>query len=273
MFWTRLASGVVLIILTAGTLIWGGIPLAAFLWAISLVAFRELTRTLKCAAEGSILNGLECIGVAGITGYYLLMYLSGEPVMLLMSMVAFFWALMLVYVVRFPKYDITQVAAAVFSYLYAPVLLSFVYQTRMCERGIYVVWTLLISSWGCDTFAYLVGVLIGRKKIFPVLSPKKSLEGCVGGVLGSALLGWLYGYFFAGQAFGENHRAWGVALICGVGALMSMAGDLTASAVKRNMQIKDYGVLIPGHGGIMDRFDSMIVTAPMTYFLTIFLLS
>ena len=162
--------------------------------------------------------------------------------------------------------------AAVFSFLYAPVLLSFVYQTRMAPQGIYMVWMILISSWGCDTCAYAVGKLIGRKKIFPVLSPKKSLEGCIGGVLGTALIGWLYGYFFVEKAFPDRRVAWAIAAICGAGAVMSMVGDLAASAIKRNHDIKDYGKLIPGHGGIMDRFDSMIVTAPMTYFLTLLLL-
>ena len=136
-----------------------------------------------------------------------------------------------------------------------------------------MVWMILISSWGCDTFAYVVGKLIGKKKIFPVLSPKKSLEGCVGGVLGAVLLGWLYGYFLVERIFPGESIAWAIALICGVGAVMSMVGDLAASAIKRDHEIKDYGKLIPGHGGIMDRFDSVIVTAPMTYFLTILVLN
>lgn len=111
-----------------------------------------------------------------------------------------------------------------------------------------------------------------KKKIFPVLSPKKSLEGCIGGVLGAALIGGLYGHFFVEAAFPDQTVKWLLALICALGAVMSQVGDLAASAIKRNHNIKDYGTLIPGHGGIMDRFDSMIVTAPMTYFLSILLL-
>jgi len=111
-----------------------------------------------------------------------------------------------------------------------------------------------------------VGVVLGRHKAFPQLSPHKTVEGCVGGVLGCALIGGIYGYF----AF---NNAVILAVICAVGAVMSMVGDLAASAIKRNHDIKDYGNLIPGHGGIMDRFDSMIVTAPMTYFLVLWLLS
>ena len=254
MFWTRLASGIVLLIIAIGSMSYGKAPLAAILCVVSLAAFRELTKALKCAdGKGEkpgahMPNALEWAGILGIAAYYGVLYFAGDDTFLLMCIVGTFLAVMFVYVLAFPKYNANQAMAAVFSFLYAPVLLSFVYQTRMAPQGIYTVWMILISSWGCDTCAYAVGKLIGRKKIFPALSPKKSLEGCIGGVLVA------------------------IALICGAGAVMSMVGDLAASAIKRNHDIKDYGKLIPGHGGIMDRFDSMIVTAPMTYFLTLLML-
>lgn len=106
----------------------------------------------------------------------------------------------------------------------------------------------------------------------PVLSPKKSIEGAVGGVVGAALLGLIYA-LAAGKFFPEfDHSPAVYALICAVGALISMVGDLAASGIKRNHNIKDYGKLIPGHGGILDRFDSVIFTAPVIYFLAIALL-
>lgn len=266
MFWTRLASGIVLMLVALTTMSLGGWPLALISWAVSLIAYKELTNALKCS------GGLEVLGYAGITGYYLLLYFSGSHTWLFMCIVGVLLAFLFAYVITFPKYHTNQVLAAMFAFFYGPVLLSFVYQTRMAVQGIYMVWMILISSWGCDTCAYVVGKLIGRKKIFPVLSPKKSLEGCIGGVLGTALLGWLYGFFFVEKALGDRKIAWVISVICSVGAVMSMVGDLAASGIKRNADIKDYGKLIPGHGGIMDRFDSMIVTAPMTYFLTILLL-
>ena len=123
-------------------------------------------------------------------------------------------------------------------------------------------WLIFLCSWGCDTCAYCVGMLIGKHKMAPVLSPKKSVEGAVGGVAGAVLLGVIY----AAATKGPMAE---YALICGVGALISMVGDLAASAIKRNMGIKDYGKLIPGHGGILDRFDSVIFTAPVIYYLTL----
>lgn len=272
MFWTRLASGIVLVIIALGALSYGGIPLALILWLISLAALRELTRALKCATDPKRLSLQEILGMAGVTAYYSVLYFSGDHTLLFMCIVGFFMLEMLLYVVAFPKFRAEQVTAVVFAFLYAPVMLSFVYLTRASTQGIYMVWMILISSWGCDTCAYVVGMLIGKKKIFPLLSPKKSLEGCIGGVLGAALIGWLYGHFFVESAIPDQAVSGLIAVICGVGAIMSMVGDLAASAIKRNNDIKDYGKLIPGHGGIMDRFDSMIVTAPMTYFLTILLL-
>ena len=118
-----------------------------------------------------------------------------------------------------------------------------------------------ICSWGCDTCAYCVGMLIGKHKMAPVLSPKKSIEGAVGGVVGAALLGVAYAAVLHNDMIAY-------AIICAVGALISMVGDLAASAIKRNQGIKDYGKLIPGHGGILDRFDSVIFTAPIIYFLS-----
>lgn len=271
MFWTRLASGIVLVIIALLTMSLGGLPLCAVLLLISLAAYRELTKALGCATDDKRPNALEILGIFGVVAYYGAIYFSDAEILLLMCVAAVFMAQMFAYVIAFPKFQANQVSAAFFSFMYAPVMLSFVYLTREFPQGLYIVWMILISAWGCDTCAYVVGKLIGKKKIFPVLSPHKSLEGCIGGVAGAALIGALYGYFFVEQMFPQQQVAWLVAFICGAGAVMSMVGDLAASAIKRNNNIKDYGKLIPGHGGIMDRFDSMIVTAPMIYFLTILL--
>ena len=273
MFWTRLLSGIILVILAFLTMSLGGIPLILILSFISLIAYRELTKALKCSTDEKKLNALEVVGFIGICAHYVAVYFSNELNYLLMCIVGVFMAEMFIYVVTFPRFNASQVLAAFFSYMYAPVMLSFVYLTRACPEGFYMVWMILISSWGCDTCAYAVGMLLGKKKIFPNLSPKKSLEGCIGGVLGTAILGALYGYFVVESIFPDQIVTWSIAFICAVGAVMSMVGDLAASAIKRNHNIKDYGTLIPGHGGIMDRFDSMIVTAPMIYFLTVLMIN
>lgn len=275
MFWTRLGSGIVLLVIAIASMWIGGPVLAIILWLISMVAYKEMSKALGCG-EDKRLNAQEIVGLVGVTLYYATVYIShntGSFVFMLMAVSAVFLGEMFVYVLSFPKVNATQTVASVFSFMYAPFMLSYIYLTRESNLGIYTVWLILISSWGCDTCAYAVGKLIGKKKIFPVLSPHKSLEGCIGGVLGATIIGGIYGHFALTGAFKDNQVVIIIAFICAIGAVMSMVGDLAASAIKRNVNIKDYGKLIPGHGGIMDRFDSTIVTAPMVYFLTVLLLN
>ena len=137
--------------------------------------------------------------------------------------------------------------------------------------GKYLVWLILLSSWGCDTFAYCAGKLFGKHKMTPKLSPKKTVEGAIGGVVGAAVLGFLYGTFFKNNMIQVINPGVISGAACAIAAVISMVGDLAASAIKRNHDIKDYGNLIPGHGGILDRFDSMIFTAPAIYFAIMFM--
>ena len=136
--------------------------------------------------------------------------------------------------------------------------------------GKYIVWLIFLCSWGCDTCAYLVGVMFGKHKMAPVLSPKKSIEGGIGGVVGAALLGFIYASVFVDQLTIEKAKII-FPIVCAVGGIISQIGDLTASGIKRDHDIKDYSQLIPGHGGILDRFDSVIITAPIIFYLVEFL--
>ena len=174
---------------------------------------------------------------------------------------------MFIYVFAYPKYEAKHIMSAFFGMFYVGVMLSYIYQIRTLENGLYLAFLIFICSWGCDTCAYCVGKLIGKHKMSPVLSPKKSVEGAVGGVLGTALLTVIYALVFKEQMGMELNGIIILAVISAVAALISMVGDLCASAIKRNYNIKDYGKLIPGHGGIMDRFDSMMITAPIIYYL------
>lgn len=261
MFKTRLLSGIVLVIVLVATVGLGGEILFAFLGAISLVGMTELYKIV--GVQGKVLGAA---GYLAALVYYGLLWCRASEYVTMLS-ILFLILLMAVYVFTFPKFRAEQVMTVFFGFFYVAVMLSYVYQTRMLIRGAYVVWLVFLCSWGCDTCAYCVGVLFGKHKMAPVLSPKKSIEGAVGGVAGAALLTALYGMIFK-QAMGITvTEVWLLAGISMAGALISMVGDLTASAIKRNYEIKDYGRLIPGHGGILDRFDSVIFTAPIIYFL------
>ncbi|CDA69752.1 phosphatidate cytidylyltransferase [Clostridium sp. CAG:510] len=284
MFVTRLISGIVLVAIALLAFIFGGEILLGISVFISIAGYLELCRAVGVKEKDKKINALEIVGIIGILAYYAVLYFfpaveegnaamsMGNVLYAVIPVIGVFMLSMLLYVVRFPKYRSEQIMANVFNFLYAPVMLSFIYLTREQEAGKYIVWLILISSWGCDTCAYVVGMLIGKKKIFPVLSPKKSLEGCIGGVVGAGLIAALYAIFVVENVFPDKRVTIVITVICMVGAVMSQVGDLAASAIKRNHEIKDYGKLIPGHGGIMDRFDSVIVTAPMIYFLTVLFL-
>ena len=268
MFKTRLLSGIVLVAVALLTIISGGYVLFFTLLGISLIGMQELYKVMKVREDH--FNALEIAGYFGAVIYYVLMSLDFEKYGM-MGVIISFMMFMFVYVFTYPKFKAEQVMPAFFGVVYVAVMLSFIYLTRNLPDGKFLVWLIFLCSWGCDTCAYCVGMLIGKHKMSPVLSPKKSVEGAVGGVVGAALLGAIYAAVVGSHLEAENPVIT-YAIICAVGALISMVGDLAASAIKRNHNIKDYGTLIPGHGGIMDRFDSVIFTAPVIYYLSMFMM-
>lgn len=273
MFKTRLISSIVLVAILAVCLLLGGNVLFFLLLAISLIAYFELTRATKVLNKDCKNNTLEVVGAFGVIFYYVVRYLANTETYIMLTFTVTLVALLVVYVVTFPKYHANQVMAVFFSFFYGSIMLSYIYLTRNLNDGLYLVWLIFISSWVCDTCAYAVGVLIGKHKLAPVLSPKKSIEGCIGGIAGAVLVGFLYSLILKYYNFIELENMWSFPVIAGVGAVISQIGDLAASAIKRNFDIKDYGKLIPGHGGIMDRFDSVIFTAPMIYYLAVLILN
>lgn len=257
MFVTRLISGILLVLAALVTIVSGGYVLFFTLFAVSMIGMGELMRAVKINCKGRPI--LEIAGFLGAAAYYGAL-LAGFERYGMMALIASLVLLMFVYVFTYPRYCAQEIMAVFFSLVYVAVMLSFIYLTRNLTQGQFLVWLIFLCSWGCDTCAYCVGMLIGKHKMAPVLSPKKSIEGAVGGVLGAGLLGGVYGAATQGPVMEYI-------LICALGGLISMVGDLAASAIKRNQEIKDYGKLIPGHGGILDRFDSVIFTAPIIYYL------
>ncbi len=133
--------------------------------------------------------------------------------------------------------------------------------------GIYLLLFAFFASWMTDIFAYFVGSKIGKHKLCPKISPKKSVEGAVGGVVGAIILNVLLlfvfkKFFFEGESILSYITVAGLSVVL---SIVSMFGDLAASTIKRNFGIKDFGKLLPGHGGIMDRFDSALFVMPVLY--------
>lgn len=271
----RIISGTVLAILLLLVIIFGGSVMWAFTLLISVIAYGELTAALGIHEKEKRINAPEIIGIVTILLYYAGILLDAGSEVIQFILVISVIVTLGVYVFTFPRFDWKAIAGNVFALLYAPFMLSFIYLTReRFQNGALLVVLIFVGSWISDTCAYFVGVAIGKHKLAPVLSPKKSIEGSIGGIVGAALIGALYAFILShlGLGYASMREVIIFAILGGVGSVISQIGDLAASAIKRQVDIKDYGTLIPGHGGIMDRFDSVIVTAPLVYFLAGFLL-
>lgn len=139
------------------------------------------------------------------------------------------------------------------------------------EHGMFYALICVFAAWIPDAGAFFAGKLFGKHKLCPEISPKKTVEGLIGGVLSSTLIIQLLGWFFSAVFYGGTRQVNPLSLlIIGFfGAFASVLGDLSFSLIKRSCHIKDFGNVIPGHGGILDRFDSVIFTAPFVYLVTL----
>lgn len=273
---TRIISGLVMVAIGVAVLVCGGYLAGCFLMLISLVAYYELCNACKVLDNGKKINSATAFGYVAIIVYYAMMMwmpADNRDLANMVLLVLIVLAQLAVYVFTFPKYNSNQIMSGVFGLLYAPFMLSFMYKTMTeFDNGKFIVFLVFVASSFSDAFAYFVGVALGKHKLAPKLSPKKSIEGAVGGILGAALVGVIYGLILYKLSIFDTSQIIGLfALIGGIGSIISQIGDLAASAIKRDHDIKDYGNIIPGHGGIMDRFDSIIVTTPIIYYLALVL--
>lgn len=199
---------------------------------------------------GSLMGGLLFAGAAHVDNSLLF----GAALFLT------FMAAVCYLIAVYPAFTFTDLAATVLTPVYAGWLLTHMIMLRQLPHGFNLVLLVLVATWSTDTFAYFVGSSLGRRKLAPVVSPNKSVEGSVGGVIGSVLAALIVG-LTGGQLSVVDCLALGV-IIGTAGQL----GDLLESAFKRMARVKDSGKLIPGHGGMLDRFDSLYFSAPLAYY-------
>lgn len=254
----RIISALVLIPLLIFCVQTGGAALFLFLLVISLFGLFELFRVLEHRNYRLIKKTVYSVTV--IT-YMFLFFLPVDG--LLFHMTPFLLLVATAYAIR-GKLSIEELALSVMAYLYVPISLSYIYFLK--EQGGHYVWIVFILAYATDTFAYFTGVAIGKHKLIPQISPKKTVEGAVGGVIGAVFSCLIFEYYF-GQA---SHYV-RIIILAMIGSVASQLGDLLASFIKREFQVKDYGKLIPGHGGVLDRVDSVLFTAPLTYYGLLFL--
>jgi phosphatidate cytidylyltransferase len=154
------------------------------------------------------------------------------------------------------KVTVKKVSEIIFMGTY---VVFFMYHMMLMNNSKFV-WLVYIIAFGTDTFAYFTGKFFGKNKLYPEVSPNKTVEGAIGGIIGSTIISLIYFNYLS------INKYFYIIIFSVSASVFSMAGDLTASKIKREYKIKDFGNLLPGHGGIMDRFDSVLFVAPTVYY-------
>ncbi len=264
----RVASGVIGAILVIALIF---APVWIFNLAVSLVcliALYELYMSFKQETKWQIvlldyIFAVLMMLTPFITDYG---YQKGIFTFLLVTYLALLFVCAIIWHRKIKFYD---VISSFFMLIYAVLFLCHLMLVRSMENGAVLIFLPFLGAWMPDTFAYFTGKLFGKHKLIPDISPNKTVEGSVGAVLGCMLIFLIYGFVV------ENFTEWNVqyvpllilSVLCGV---FAQFGDLAASLIKRECQKKDFGNLIPGHGGILDRVDSLIFIAPLVYYFVLY---
>lgn len=239
----------------------GGIYLKGFTILLSIAGLYEFYKAVK----------EKKINPISIVGYLLLavFYLLGNNFEYIMYIIVLFTVILLIIPVVNLKYTFIDVAITLIGFLYVGILFSFIPLVNNKPSGEFLVWLIFIGSWVCDTAAYYSGKYLGKRKLCPEVSPKKTIAGSIGGLLGSALGCGVFGIIVSSYVSEvQVIHFFLIGTLCGI---MGQFGDLVASSIKRYVGIKDYSNLIPGHGGILDRFDSILFNAVVVFYYLTFI--
>lgn len=249
-FINRTISGALMLVISFICIYIKGSALIAYSIAIALLCLVELFKTFKL---NDIL--IECTSI--LFSIVVLYFIGTSNINLVLTSFSLYFLVVSIYYLFFNKINIVNLGKLIFSFIYITVPMGVF--LRLGET--YLLWVVFFISWGTDTFAYLFGMIFGKHKLYPSISPKKTVEGSIGGIIGSLLLLILFNIFVLKYNY---------TFIIVSGILLSIVaqiGDLFASKIKREIGIKDFSNIIKGHGGFLDRFDSIIFVTPLVYIL------
>ncbi|MGL6174212.1 MAG: phosphatidate cytidylyltransferase [Cellulosilyticaceae bacterium] len=261
---TRVLTGVVGIPLVILIMILGNPTLKIAALVIALIGVDEY-----CKMLGKKYAPMRVIALGSTAVYFIWMEFFFDNYVIYIATVLII--LLVWMVLKYPKYSIVDVGITLLAPIYVGALLSFILAIRNVQYGSFLVWLVFISAWGSDTCAYFAGRFFGKHKLAPVLSPKKTIEGAIGGAVGAGAMAYIYTYVFTSFQYQIMRESiWIIVAIVFVAAILSQMGDLAASSIKRTIGEKDFGHLFPGHGGVLDRFDSILLVAPVIYIALVY---
>ena len=250
-FTKRTISGIVLVIIIYLVHHFSGMPLFVATLVLSSLMLYELYNGFKQTETSLNLYVLLFWNILIISTLY---FANGRWIIPVILCCVFF---VFIQLIAFSKESLKPAIIQLFLNLYISLFFG---HLVLFNQSIYA-WLIYLLSFGTDTFAYLTGSLIGKHKLIPKVSPGKTVEGAVGGIAGAVLLTYL---FFVIAKIEFDYRFIIIAILA---SIISQIGDLTASQIKRYLGIKDYGKIIPGHGGILDRFDSVLMVTPFLFWM------
>ncbi|GAV23468.1 phosphatidate cytidylyltransferase [Carboxydothermus pertinax] len=229
---------------------YGGLYLKVLTGALALFGFFEINRMF---AQKDIRLFTPLAYILLVFGFAGLMPIESLPYLFLTVTGIYF-------VIKYNKHNILEFFYTYTSLLYV-FLFIFIYEIRETSAGFWLFLYYFLLIWANDTFAYFIGKKYGRRKIAPNLSPNKSIAGALGGFLGALLVSIIYGKYFLPTMYLT------LLPLAFITIFVAQLGDFLESAIKRYAEVKDSGVILPGHGGVLDRFDGVLLSAPVFYYL------
>lgn len=236
-----------------------------FLAIIAFLGIQEYFNAIsKKAKPVKWIGYLSCIGIAFI--HILSERVQAETLqtITILAIPTILLILFLQVILTNMKTNFKDIAYTVFGIIYVIGCIVFLTLIRGLNNGKILIWYAMFAAWGTDIFAYLIGKRFGKHKLCTI-SPKKSVEGSIAGIVGAVILTLIYTYIIS--QFGHSYSYMAVAGITILLSIISQIGDIAASSIKRYVDIKDYSNLIPGHGGMLDRIDSLMFISPFAYVL------
>lgn len=241
-------------------IVWkGGILLYAAVTIISSIGILEFYNSLRN-------KRIYPISWAGLLlSLFLLLGFVFKSDNLLFMMCTLIISIILLNIILFKKtkHTIIDVFSTLYGLMYIPLCLGHIILIDKLNLSV-AIWLVFIIAWATDTSAYFTGYFLGKIKLCPNISPKKTVEGAIGGLIGSFLFCSIFAYIYLIE------YVLSIMLLSILGSVVSQVGDLTASKIKRYVEIKDFGKIMPGHGGVLDRFDSILFIAPTVYYFLVF---
>ncbi len=263
---TRIITGLIYAVFLAALLI-VNVPIVDTLIVviISLIGIYEYNKAFKTAGFNPIswIGYISCFALFSMGG---IIANEDKILCLRIAIPAIIITIFMYLILTNLKYNIVDLMITCFGVILIPFMFSFIKLILMMEHGRTLILYVILGAFASDILAYFVGSKFGKRKLCPKISPNKTVEGSIAGIIG-VVISYIVLTYFVNKYLGLNINMWLIIISGVIVSIVGQFGDLAASSIKRFCKIKDFGSIMPGHGGILDRCDSIMFVAPVIYIL------